>query len=356
MLVSNASLMTGMELVSEFTPERVAAHFPVETEEKILTMDRPVIIESACPGWQVGGNRFPAVPISIKDQIRETVDSIRAGAVAVHMHPRDPKTGNAQANPKLLAQILGAVFDEVGDFVTLSHTWAAHQLVDYVVETSELLELGQGNKYCQGSVVLRSGHLSATGTFHPAAKVKEGVQYLEDNDIKPIFQLYDTYVMWDFKHKLLDEGIVKKKPYIFNLHLGKHHSHTIHKDPWSYLQLITNYNMVLATEPDLIVGRLSWRAQLAADPRHGIADGHSTRQGRDRGLLLGLSPQRRGHQEELRDGDLGAGHRRAPRPPGGYRSRRGPADPRIEAHLSPHDCTQDDGGLGRGSQREAGRG
>ena len=249
-----SSAITGLELVSEFTPERVQAHFPVDKEEKILTMDRPVIIESACPGWQVGGNRFPAVPVSLDHQIRETVNSIRAGAVAVHMHPRDPATGNAQANPKLLAKILGAVFEEVGDFVTLSHTWAAHQLVDYVVETAELLELGQGNRYCQGSVVLRAGHLSATGTFHPAENVKAGVKYLEDNDIKPIFQLYDTYVMWDFKHKLLDEGIARMKPYIFNLHMGKHHSHTIHKDPWSYLQLIANYNMVLDTAPGSIVG------------------------------------------------------------------------------------------------------
>src|SRR6185437_8539700 len=108
------SSITGMELVSEFTPERVAAHFPIDKERRINTLDRPLIIESACPGWQVGGARFPAVPISIEDQIRETVDSIRAGAVAVHMHPRDPKTGNAQANPKLLARILGPVFDEVG--------------------------------------------------------------------------------------------------------------------------------------------------------------------------------------------------------------------------------------------------
>lgn len=248
------SSVTGMELVSEFTPERVMQHFPVDKEEKIMTMARPVIIESACPGWQVGGERFPAVPISIEDQVRETIDSIREGAVAVHMHPRDPKTGNAQANPKLLAQILGAVFDEVGDFVTLSHTWAAHEQVDYVCETQELLELGNGNKFCQGSVVLRAGHLSATGTFHPAKNVIEGVRWLEEHDIKPIFQLYDTYVMWDFKHKILDEGVAKKRPYVFNLHMGKHHAHTIHKDPWSYLQLITNYNMISATEPDSIVG------------------------------------------------------------------------------------------------------
>ncbi len=249
------SSITGMELVSEFTPERVAAHFPIDKEKRINTLDRPVIIESACPGWQVGGARFPAVPISIEDQIRETVDSIRAGAVAVHMHPRDPKTGNAQANPKLLARILGPVFDEVGDYVTLSHTWAAHQQVDYIVETKELLELGGGNKYCQGSVVLKSGHLSATGTFHPKKNIIEGVKWLEANDIKPIFQLYDTYVLRDFMLNIIDPGVATKRPFVFNLHLGKHHSHTIDRDPWSFLQLLTNYNMVMDTlGPDTIVG------------------------------------------------------------------------------------------------------
>lgn len=249
------SSITGMELVSEFTPERVAAHFPIDKEARINTLDRPVIIESACPGWQVGGARFPAVPISIEDQIRETVDSIRAGAVAVHMHPRDPVSGNAQANPKLLARILEGVFEQVGDFVTLSHTWAAREQVDYIAETQELLELGNGNKYCQGSVVLKTGHLSATGTFHPAHKVVEGVRWLEQNDIKPIFQLYDTYVLKDFMGKIIEPGVATRRPFVFNLHLGKHHSHTTHQDPWSFLQLLTNYNMVLDTVGrDTIVG------------------------------------------------------------------------------------------------------
>lgn len=250
----STSSHTGIELVKEFIPERVVEHFPIDQEEPIETMARPVIIESACPGWQVGGKRFPAVPISIEDQVQETVDSIRAGAVAVHMHPRNPKTGNAVVNPKLLAEILGAVFEEVGDFVTLTHTSAMREQIDYISETEELLDLGEGNKYCQGSNILRPGHVSAMGTFHPTKNVVEGVKWLEAHDIKPIFQLYDTFVMWDFKHKLLDTDIAKKRPFVFNLHLGKHHSHTIHKDPWSYLQLITNYNMVLATEPDSVVG------------------------------------------------------------------------------------------------------
>lgn len=248
-------LKSEMDLVTGWIPERVADFFPIDKEEKIMTMARPVIIESACPGFQIGGKRYPAVPISIEDQIQETIDSIRAGAVAVHMHPRDPKTGNAQQSPKLVAEIMGPVFDEVGDFVTLMHTSAMGKHIDYISETQELLELGNGNKFCQGSNVLRPGHLSATGTFHATKNVVEGVAWLEAHDIKPIFQLYDTFVLLDFKNKVIDTGITKTRPYIFNLHMGKHHSHTIHKDPWSYLQLITNYNMIMATlEPNTIVG------------------------------------------------------------------------------------------------------
>src|ERR1044071_4786 len=80
------------------TKEVVTEMFPVETEPKISTMDKPLIIESACPGWQLGEKRFPAVPVALKDQIREQVDSLRAGAVIAHIHPRDPKTGLAQMN------------------------------------------------------------------------------------------------------------------------------------------------------------------------------------------------------------------------------------------------------------------
>ncbi len=243
-----------VEVFSELKPERVQANFPVHLEPRISTLDKPVIIESACPGWQVGGERFPAVPISIEDQVKETVDSIRAGAVAVHIHPRDPKTGNAQANPHLLAKVMDPVFDQVGDCVTLNHTWAATEEADYIADTATLLELGKGNKYCQGSVVLPVGFLSSTGAYHSKEVVYDGIRWLEENDVKPIYQLYDTYVIWGLKQNVLDTNISKWKPFVFNLHLGKHHSHAIHADPWAHLQLIANYNMVQQTAPDSVIG------------------------------------------------------------------------------------------------------
>lgn len=169
------------------------------------------------------------------------------------MHPRDPETGNAKVDPHLLKRVLDGVFDQV-DCATLSHTWAAKEEADYISETEELLELGKGNKYCQGLVVLPVGFRSATGAYHTQRAVEEGIKWLEAHDVKPVYQLYDTYVIWGLKQKVFDREVSSWKPYLFNLLLGKHHSHAVHRDPWALLQLMTNYNMVKETEPDCILG------------------------------------------------------------------------------------------------------
>lgn len=236
------------KLFSEFPAEVMAEHFPVDREAKIPTMQEPVIIESACPGWQPGGKRFPAVPISIENQVMELVDSVKAGAVAIHVHPRNPATGNAAVDPRLLKRVLDPVFDQV-DCVTLNHTWCPKDEADYISETEELLELGGGNKYCQGAVVLPIGYTGAKRVYHSERTVVEGVKWLEANHVKPIYQLYDTFAIFGVKQKVLDRGISGWRPHVFNLHLGKHHSHTVHRDPWAFTQLITNYNMVKETAP-----------------------------------------------------------------------------------------------------------
>ena len=120
--MENETVDTGRPKYVPFalTKDVVTEMFPVETEPKIPTMDKPLIIESACPGWQLGEARFPAVPTALKDQIKEQVDSLKAGAVIAHIHPRDPKTGLAQMNHELLAEVLDGIFSEVGDCVTFT--------------------------------------------------------------------------------------------------------------------------------------------------------------------------------------------------------------------------------------------
>jgi len=244
-----------LEIKDGFDPDIVADHFPVEREPRIDTMDEPVIIENAYAGWQEGGERYPAIPEGPEEMTEDLIEAVEAGAVAVHVHPRD-ESGYPTVGAELLSSILDPVFDQCGEIVTLNHTWDVGPHADYITETEELLELGEGNKYCQGSVVLPAGFKSATGTYHSRSAQREGVRYLEENDVKPIYQLYDTHVINDLKHHIFDTGDSTWDPFVMNLHLGKHHSHAINQDPWAYLNWITASNNVSATmgDHDHIIG------------------------------------------------------------------------------------------------------
>lgn len=241
----------------EMTRDAANYLFPVENEPPILTMDKPLIIESACPGWQTGGKRFPAIPITIKDQIKAQVDSVKAGAILVHVHPKDPKTGNTVMNHKLLAQIYDGIFDKVGDFISVTHSWypIPNGDFDFVTGSQELLDLGQGNKYIQASLVVPIGYRNHPHNANVSAKATiEGIKWFEKRHIKPFYQVLDTYSHLAFKRFLFDKKASTWKPFILNVQIGKHEAHAINRDPWSYLQLIANMNIVKENIPECVFG------------------------------------------------------------------------------------------------------
>jgi 3-keto-5-aminohexanoate cleavage enzyme len=241
------------------TTEMVTEKFPVHLEPPIDTMDRPLIIESACPGFQKGGERFPAVPISFEDQVKAQVESIKAGAVIAHVHPRDPKTGEAQLNHRMLAEVLEGVFQEVGDFITYTQSWQAAPNApgEGVSGTAELLELGGGNKYCQGSLLVPIGH-STTSAGKPSLvtpqAIVEAIRWMNAHDVKPVYQLFDTYSHLDFKRRIFDRGFDSARPYQMNLQLGKHDATAVSQDPWSHMQIITSIYSMRQAMPDCLVG------------------------------------------------------------------------------------------------------
>ena len=232
------------------TAQQVHGMFPVETFPRITTMDRPLIVLCSCPGWLIGGKNYPAVPFTVEAQAQELADSIKAGAVAIHVHPREPKTGLAQISCALLKQVLDATFDKVGDCVTMSHTWypKGSGVLDYITETQDLLDWGQGNKYCQGSVVLPF-------TSGGRAEVEKGLKFLEAHDVKPLIEFYDTSAQSHFK-EFFDNGTISTKPWNIIVNLGKHDATAIHQDPGSYLNAIANLDIVKKTFPGATYG---WR-------------------------------------------------------------------------------------------------
>lgn len=242
-----------LESSGTFTEAAAKQFFPVHEQEPIETMDSPVVIECAYPGWQPGGDHYPAVPDSKDEQIRELIDSVEAGAAAVHVHPRD-EDGRPQWNDNdLLVETLDPVFEACGDVVTFSQGWSTGPHADYVTGVRDLLERGDGNKYCQGGVVLPPG-LFGAGSLHSMSTIKEAVRYYEANDVKPLFQLYDTHVLREIRHHLLAEDELTWDPYVLNLRMGAHHSTTTNNDPWSYFKVISELYNVRQTVEDSIVG------------------------------------------------------------------------------------------------------
>ena len=241
----------------EHTEEIVTHMFPVEREPPIQTMDKPLIIESACPGWQIGGERFPAIPLTIEDQIQEQVESVKAGAILIHVHPRNPETGRSVQDHELLARILDGIFDRAGDCITSTHAWYPVPNADYdcITGTQELLDLGKGNKYVQASLMVPIGYrMKENASYASAEATMEGIEWMEKNDVKPFYQLFDTYSHLAFKRFLFDQGFSTWKPYIMNIQIGKHEAHASNQDPWSFLQLITSMNVIKNNVSGSVIG------------------------------------------------------------------------------------------------------
>ena len=241
-------------------------------EPKIPTMDKKLIVEGSTPGhyprllWEhFGVKNMP--PWSMEEQASAIIECVKAGAAAIHTHPRDPsapycyESNVARAmSPALMAELLDKVYREV-DVVSCGHAWHPKNWegtaeADFITPTKELLDIGNGNKYIQGNVMptwiypwAREGLLSSWFT---ANSLKEGISYLEQNNVKPLIALHLNHLVW-FKNTVIDSGVFKTRPHL-NIQEGKHGENMSFADPISYLNLINGIEMVKKLVPDCTIG------------------------------------------------------------------------------------------------------
>lgn len=254
---------------------RIAEKHPIELEERIETLSKPLILECACPGWQArlwgppraypvrkpagyqeGGVRYPAVPCTIEDQAKENVDAVRAGAAAIHIHPRDPKDCMATDEVGLLAQVYDRIFEAV-DAISIQHTWkiTSDGTIDYVSDAKTLLEVGEGNRYCQGAVVL----WPPANSYPPGyiKSVQDGIRFMEANDIKPVHKLRSSYNVRQMKRALVETEVITQRPLVLVHDMGHPFGWPMDLDPWMPLDLITSIMQTKQRMPDSIIGVFS---------------------------------------------------------------------------------------------------
>lgn len=273
----------------EFTKEQIAdikksfRMFPIELEPRISTLSKPLIIISACPGWQSrywgppevypimppgykeGELRYPAVPWSIEEQARADIEAMKAGAAGLHHHPRDPETGvgkSMASNGVLLkTQAYDLVFEEL-DAITIDHTWllTSDHSIDYITHAKENLELGKGNKYCQGALIMWPPGISYPDNYEKA--VQDGVNFMEENHIKPVHKVRSALHLRELKRLLIDKGVKMRKPLIIAHDMGHPNGWPMDIDPWMPIDLISALEQTKERIPGCVlsveVGGRNW--------------------------------------------------------------------------------------------------
>lgn len=286
--MSNKDLIEGAEPDREVVQAltRLVERHPIELEERIPTLKRPLIIECACPGWQPrgwppresyatrippnyvdGGVRYPAVPVSLADQAREITQAVSAGCAIAHVHPRDPETGERYrfsvgiANKKesdlhLLRQVYDRIFSET-DVISVQHGWKESEpgMIDYTEDLEKMLEAGGGNRYCQGAVVLWPPMNSYQRNYTKA--VQAGIRFMEANHVKPVHKLRSTYNVRHMWRVLVDTGVITEEPLILVHDMGHPYGWPMDTDPWMPIDLITSIEQTKRRMPNSLVGVFS---------------------------------------------------------------------------------------------------
>ncbi len=251
---------------------------PIELEERINTLDRPLVLECACPGWQPkmwpppgnypwrkpvnyeeGGVRYPAIPCSLEDQTRELLDAVRAGCQVVHVHPRDPEDCMASVDLPLLQAVYDPMLEQL-DAITIQHTWkiTADGTMDFVSDAEAMLAAAGGNRYCQGAVVLWPPQDSYPPRY--TQSVHRGIAFMEEHSITPVHKLRSTYHVRQLHRTLVDTGVQTTRPMVLVHDMGHPFGWPLDIDPWMPVDLITSIVQTKERIPESVIfsGGRNW--------------------------------------------------------------------------------------------------
>ncbi len=248
----------------------IARRHPIELEERMDTLSKPLIIECASPGWQpdtwppedayselppnyteAGDTRYPAVPCSLADQAEEIIKASEAGCAAAHIHPRDPEDCLGTDDVEMLADIYGRIFDET-DVVSVQHSWqiTPDNSIDYIEMAKEKLEAADGsNRYIQGSVMLWPPFDSYPKEY--TQKMQEGVEFYREHGIKPIHKVRSSYNTRRLHRDLESTGLLEGEDPLCVFHdMGHPFGWPLDQDPWMPIEMISSLEGTKQRFPD----------------------------------------------------------------------------------------------------------
>jgi len=190
-----------------------------------------VIITAAVTGGDVVPSQSPYLPITPRKIADEAVRSAEAGAAVVHVHARDPKTGEPSADPSLFLEIMGSIKQRsdvvicptTGGNPTMTLEERMRVLPRFKPEMATL-NMGTMN-YALHFVAESYGRRGKTFKYDwemPYLEESKGavfkntfadmeyiIKLMAENEVKPEIEIYDLGMLFNTAY-FVNKGILKK--------------------------------------------------------------------------------------------------------------------------------------------------
>ncbi|MFJ6913098.1 3-keto-5-aminohexanoate cleavage protein [Streptomyces sp. NPDC101133] len=197
-----------------------------------MPMTENVIITCALTGAGDTVRKSPHVPVTPEQIARNAVEAAAAGAAVVHIHVRDPETGDPSRDPKLYREVVERV-KETGTDVVINLT--AGMGGDLVIDPDDPLTHLPGTDLVGGLdrlphvedllpdiCTLDCGSLNfGDGSnlyVSTPDMLRAGARRIQELGVRPELEIFDTGQLW-FAKQLLAEGLLDD-PTVFQLCMG----------------------------------------------------------------------------------------------------------------------------------------
>ncbi|MCU7705655.1 3-keto-5-aminohexanoate cleavage protein [Streptomyces albidoflavus] len=197
-----------------------------------MPMTENVIITCALTGAGDTVRKSPHVPVTPEQIARNAVEAAAAGAAVVHIHVRDPETGDPSRDPKLYREVVERI-KETGTDVVINLT--AGMGGDLVIDPDDPLTHLPGTDLVGGLerlphvedllpdiCTLDCGSLNfGDGSnlyVSTPDMLRAGARRIQELGVRPELEIFDTGQLW-FARQLLAEGLLDA-PTVFQLCMG----------------------------------------------------------------------------------------------------------------------------------------
>ncbi|MEV0116711.1 3-keto-5-aminohexanoate cleavage protein [Streptomyces sp. NPDC050844] len=198
-----------------------------------MPVNQDVIITAALTGAGDTVRKSPHVPVTPEQIAKSAVEAADAGAAVVHIHVRDPETGDPSRDPRLYREVVERIKETGTDVViNLTAGMGGDLVIDPVQPLKELGEL-PGTDLVGGLdrlphvedllpdiCTLDCGSLNFGDNLYISTPdmLRQGAKRIQELGVRPELEIFDTGQLW-FAKQLIAEGLLDN-PTVFQLCMG----------------------------------------------------------------------------------------------------------------------------------------